>query len=110
MAAFLVVGVCAMVAISVVVAFGTVRAGTRATAGLRWWIAVSIGALALGGTLGAILSGLAPVRATLIGSLLAFLSAGLLILGTVVGVLAGMLWVLEATEADVDTDGEPAWS
>ena len=42
------------------------------------------------------LSALAPIRDTMLGSLLAFASAGLPIVGAVLGVLAGMLQVLEA--------------
>lgn len=106
MAAFLVVGVCAMIAISLVVVFGSPR--QRAAARLRWgwWVALSVGALILGGTLSLALSALGPFRDTLPGSLLAFLSAGLLIVGTLLGVLVGMLRVLEVTDTEVDGNGE----
>ena len=107
MAGFLVVGVCTMVAISVVVAYASPRPHTQATVGLRWWVVVSAGALTLGSALGLGLSTLSPVRDSLAGSLVAFLSAGLLIVGTVLGVLAGMLWVLQVTEAETDQDDEP---
>ena len=98
MAAFLLVGVCTMGAISLVVVLDSPR--PRASAGLRlgWWVALSVGALILGGTLSLVISALGPIRDTTLGSLLAFLSAGLLIVGTLLGVLVGMLRVLEVTE------------
>ncbi len=108
MAAFLVVGVCTMVAISLVVVLDGPRPHASARARLSWWVALSVGAMILGSALSVGLSVLSPIRDTLLGSLLAFLSAGLLIVGTVLGVLVGMLRVLEATEAEVDRDGEPA--
>lgn len=100
MAAFLVVGICTMAAVAVAVAYDTPRPRAHARTGMRWWIVVSAGALTLGTALGVGLSTLAPVRDTLLGSLLAFGSAGLLIIGTVLAVLAGMLWVLEVTEVE----------
>jgi membrane-associated phospholipid phosphatase len=106
MAAFLVVGVCTMVAIALVVLFGSPRPRASARLGLGWWVALSGGALVLGGTLSLGLSALGPIRDTLPGSLLAFLSAGLLIVGTLIGVLVGMLGVLDATEAEVEGGGE----
>ena len=60
----------------------------------------------LGGTFVLGVSVLGPVRDTLLGSLLALLSAGLLIIGTLLGVLVGMLRVLEATEAEVHGDDQ----
>lgn len=107
MAGFLVVGVCTMVAICVVVACGSPRRHAQAGLGLRWWVVVSAGALSLGVAVGIGLSTVAPVRDSLVGSLLAFLSAGSLIAGTVLGVLAGMLWVLQVTESDTERYGEP---
>jgi membrane-associated phospholipid phosphatase len=106
MAAFLVVGMCTMAALSVVVLFGDPQPRTHARVRLQWWVAVALGALFLGSALVAVLSALAPIRDTLLGSLLAFLSAGLLIVGTLLGVLAGMLGALEVTEGGV-RDGEP---
>jgi membrane-associated phospholipid phosphatase len=106
MAAFLVVGVCTMVAISLLVVFDSPRPLASARVSLGWWVALSVGALILGGTLALGLSAFGPIRDTLLGSLLAFLSAGLLIVGTLLGVLVGILGVLEATEAEVDGDGE----
>jgi len=107
MASFLVVGVYTMVAISFVIVLDSPRPKASARVRLRWWVALSVGAMTLGCALFAGLSALAPIGDTLLGSLLAFLSAGLLILGTVLGVLVGMLLVLEATEAAVDQAGEP---
>lgn len=106
MAAFLVVGVWTMVAISLVVVFDSPRPRTSAGVRLGWWVALSVGALILGGTLSLGLSVLGPIRDTQLGSLLAFLTAGLLIVGTLLGVLVGMLRVLDVTEAEVDRDGE----
>lgn len=106
MAAFLVVGVCTMAAISVVVHFESRQPHAHARVRLQWWVALAVGALGLGSALVAVLSALAPIRDTLLGSLLAFLSAGLLIVGTVLGVLVGMLWAFEVTESAVQ-DGEP---
>jgi membrane-associated phospholipid phosphatase len=106
MAAFLVVGVCTMVAISLVVVFDSPRPRASARVGLGWWVALSVGALILGGTLSLGFSALGQIRDTLLGSLLAFLSAGLLIVGTLLGVLVGMLRVLEATDAEVDGDSD----
>jgi membrane-associated phospholipid phosphatase len=100
MAAFLVVGIWTMVAVSVVVVLGSPRVQHGAATGFKWWVALCVGTLILGSALGACLAAIAPIRDTLFGSLLAFLSAGLLILGALVGVLAGMLWVLEVTESD----------
>lgn len=111
MAAFLVVGICTMVAISVVIVLGGPRPRPRppasATVRLRWWIAPSVGALMLGGALSVGLSFLGPIRDTLLGSLLALMSASLLIVGAVLGVLVGMLRALEAMEASAGRDGEP---
>lgn len=108
MAAFLVVGVCMMAAIAVVVTYADPRPHAKVDVGLRWWIVLSVAALAVGTALGIGLSTLESLRDTLAGSLLAFLSAGLLMVGTVLGVLAGTLWVLEVTEAETDRDVEPA--
>ena len=108
MAAFLVVGVCTMAAISLVIVLDGPRPHASARGRLGWWVALSLGALTLGGTLSLGLSALAPIRDTLLGSLLALLAAGLLVVGTVVGVLAGMLRVLEVMELEVGGHGEPA--
>ncbi|WP_159083868.1 phosphatase PAP2 family protein [Nocardioides terrigena] len=107
MASFLVVGVCTMGAIAAVVALEDPRARTHPSARLRWWGALSVGALTIGSTLGLMLSALAPVRDTVVGSLLAFLSAGLLIVGTLLAVLAGMVFVLEVTDDEVVPDRDP---
>ncbi len=109
MAAFLVVGFWTMVAISVVIVRDSPRAHAPATPGLKWWVALSLGALTLGSVLGSLLSAIATIRDTLPGSLLAFLSAGLLIVGTLLGVLVSMLWVLDVTEANDDATDEHRW-
>lgn len=106
-AAFLVVGICTMIAISLVVVLEAPRSQAAVRSDLRWWVALSVGALTLGSVLSMGLSALAPIRDTLLGSLLAFSSAGLLIVGTVLGVLAGMLRALEATETEVGQASEP---
>jgi membrane-associated phospholipid phosphatase len=98
LAAFLVVGICTMVAISFVVALGGPCPGGSGRLRLRWPVALSVGALALGTACSVGLSVLGPLRDTLTGSLLAFSSAGLMIVGTVIGVLVSMLWAFEATE------------
>jgi hypothetical protein len=49
-AAFLVVGVCTMVAISLLVVFDSLRPRASARVGLGWWVALSVGAQILGGT------------------------------------------------------------
>jgi membrane-associated phospholipid phosphatase len=106
MAAFLVVGVCTMVAISLVVTYDSPRPRASVRLRLGWWVAVAVGTLILGGVLSLGLSALDPIRDSLLGQLLAFLSAGLLIVGTLLGVLVGMLRVLEVTEAEVYRDGD----
>lgn len=108
MAAFLVVGVWTMVAIAVVVAYGRPRQPAAGTLQLRWWVALSVGGLVLGGTLSLVLSALGPIRDTSVGSLLAFMSEALLVVGTLLGVLAGMLRVLEVTEREAAGSGAPS--
>lgn len=103
MASFLLVGVFTMIALSVVAAFAEPR-HTAVHVGLRWWLLLSGASLALGAALGAGLSTLAPVRDSLMGHLLAFLSAGLLIIGTVLAVLAGILWALHVTEVETEAE------
>lgn len=105
MAAFLVVGVCTMVAISLVVVLESPSPRVRTRVPLRWWVALSVGAIGLGSIMSVGLSALGPIRETTLGSLLAFLSSGLLIVGTVLGVLAGMLRVLDVTDEEADRDG-----
>ena len=105
-AAFLVVGVWTMVAIALLIVFGAAQPRTSAHPRLNWWVAPSVGALILGGTISLVVSELGPVRETTLGSLLAFLSAGLLIVGALLGVLAGMLRVLAIAEAEDEGDDE----
>lgn len=101
MAAFLVVGICTMIAISLLVVVGSHRPQASTRLWLRWWVALSVGALALGGVLSLGVAAVAPIRETLLGSLLALLATGLLLVGTVLGVLAGMLRVLAAADAGI---------
>jgi membrane-associated phospholipid phosphatase len=102
MAAFLLVGICTMVAISLVVVLEGPRPGGASTVRLRWSVAVCVGALTLGIACSVGLSVVGPFRDSLVGSLLAFSSAGLLIVGTVIGVLLSMVRAFEATEAEPD--------
>ena len=108
MAAFLVVGICAMAAISLVLVYGHPRPGEARGPRWRWWVAASVGALVLGGTLALVLSAFGPFRDTSLGSLLAFVSEGLMIVGTLLGVLVSMLRVLEVADAEADGDGGTA--
>jgi membrane-associated phospholipid phosphatase len=96
-AAFLLVGFCTVMASVILLALGRHRPEWPAAASYRWWLAAVIGSLTLGVLL-SILSAINPVLTTLVGSLFAFLSSGLLIVGTLLGVLGGMLWVLQVTD------------
>lgn len=100
MAAFLVVGFCTVVAVALVLALDGPRPRSGSAPSVRWWVVVALGLLALGAFLGVGLSLLGSVRDTLLGSLLAFLVAGTLIVGTVLAVLAGMLRVLAVAESE----------
>jgi membrane-associated phospholipid phosphatase len=104
-AAFLVVGICTLIASTVLLVVGASRPEVAAAVSYRWWIAAAVGALVLGGVLALGLSALSPVPTTVVGSLLAFLSSGLLILGTTLGVLVGMLRALEITEGTAPLAG-----
>ena len=90
-AAFLVVGFCAVTASGVLLVLGRHRPAAPATGSLRWGVAGSLGALALGITVAVGLSAIGVVRDTLLGSLLALVAAGLVIVGTMLGVLVGIL-------------------
>lgn len=98
-AAFLVVGTFYMAAIAFVGVFHERRLQASTELAWRWWVALSTGALVLGTTIALALSALGSVRDTSLGSLLAFLSAGLVIVGALLGVLVSMLRVLEITES-----------
>jgi membrane-associated phospholipid phosphatase len=100
-AAFLVVGICTVVALSGTVVLDGPRARGPGRMRLRWPVALAVGALVLGAACAAGLAALGPVRDTTAGALLAFTSAGLLIVGTVIGVLIGIVRTLEATEEAV---------
>jgi membrane-associated phospholipid phosphatase len=105
-AAFLVVGVCTMLAVALVVALGATGPGAPPSGRLNWWVAGSVGALTLGGALSAGVSGVEVVLDTLPGLLLALTSAALFIVGSVLAVLAGMLRALEVTEGANSRNGE----
>jgi hypothetical protein len=62
-------------------------------------VLLSAGALALGFASVMGLAVLGPVRETVMGSLLAFSSVVLLVIGTACGVLISMVRMLEATDA-----------
>ena len=96
-AAFLVVGFCTVAASGVLLVVGR-RSAAPATDSHRWWVAGSVGALSLGIAVAVGLSAIGLVRDTLLGSLLAFLAAGLVIVGTMLAVLVGMLRSLQISD------------
>jgi len=96
-AAFLVVGFCTVVASVALLVLEQPHRQSPVALSHRWWVAAAVGALALGLALSG-LSAVSPMRATLVGSWLAFSSSGLLIVGTLLGVLVGMLRTLELTD------------
>ncbi len=97
-ASFLIVGICTLVACAVAIRLGGPRSRSRTDVGMHWWVAGTVGALVFGGVLFGTLSVLDPVRESVVGSLVAFSSAALLILGTVLGVMVGILRGLDAME------------
>lgn len=103
LAAFLIVGFCTVTASVILLVLGRHRPPLPTAVGYRWWVAAAVGLLAFGVLLSG-LSAVNPVLTTLVGSLLAFLSSGLLIVGALLGVLAGMLWALQVTDG---TRGRP---
>jgi membrane-associated phospholipid phosphatase len=104
MAAFLVVGTWTMVAISVLVLSKEPDPGRSGRRRSRWSVPLAAVVFALGVTSAMGLSMLGPVRDTATGSLLAFSSAALLVVGTLLAVLISMLRVLEATDAQAGED------
>ncbi len=93
-AAFLVVGMCTVTVSAGILVLRSSRPQAPARIAFRWWMASAVGALVLGGLLSVALAALNPVRSTVVGSLLAFLSSGLLIAGTMLAVLVSILWAL----------------
>ena len=107
MAAFLLVGVCTAVAAAAVVTAETSDAADRPSfvwpASVRWLGAVCAGSFILGLTLGAALDAAGPLRDSALGSSIAFLVGGLLITGTGIVVVVGILHLLDL----MDTPGRP---
>lgn len=97
-AAFLVVGFCTVTASGVLLVLGRHRPAAQAAGSLRWWVAWSAGTLALGIAVAIGLSAISLVRDTMLGSFLAFLAAGLVIVGTMLGVLVGILRSLQISD------------
>ncbi len=103
-AAFLLVGVWSTIAAAVLVASTAPSVTPEAPADprerpLRRWLEVaSVGCVALGVTLGLVLTALPSVRDTAAGSLAAFLAGGLLIAGTSTAVLIAVLGALDLTD------------
>jgi membrane-associated phospholipid phosphatase len=97
-AAFLVVGICAVAASGVLLVLARHPPAAPAAGSLRWWVAGSAGALGLGVAVAVGLAAVGFVRDTLLGSLFAFLAAALVIVGTMLGVLAGILWSLQVSD------------
>ncbi len=103
MAAFLLVGVWTVIAAVPVVVAEASRSGTRP--GFEWppsarWLAVaSAGLFTLGIAMGAALDAAGPIRGATLGSWVAFIVGGLLITGTGIVVVLGMLEVLAVVDA-----------
>jgi membrane-associated phospholipid phosphatase len=113
MAAFLLVGVwCALAAGGVLIA-ETPDAGDRATfewpASTRWLAVISAGTFTLGLAMGIALNAAGQVRDAAFGSWIAFLAGALLITGTAITVLLGMLHVFALMDAParLETDRRP---
>ena len=98
-AAFLLVGAWTAIAAGAVVIADTGGAGERASfvwaGSARWLAAVSAASLTLGLALGIALNAAGPIRDAAPGTWFAFLVGGLLITGTCIAVLGGMLLVLD---------------
>jgi membrane-associated phospholipid phosphatase len=97
-AAFLVVGICTVTVSASMLVLRVSRPQAPAGIAFRWWMASAVGTLVLGGVLSVALAELNPVRTTVVGSLLAFLSSGLLIIGTMLAVLVSMLQALQIAD------------
>ncbi len=105
MAAFLLVGVWFAVAAAAVLIADTGGADDRAgfvwPASTRWLAVTCVGSFVLGLALGSALNAAGHVRDAIVGSWIAFLVGALLITGTGIVVLLGMLHVLD----HIDTPG-----
>ncbi len=103
-AAFLLVGGWVAIAAAVVLVVGP-RGGPDPAefewpSSAKWLAAVAVGSFTLGLALGVALDGVGPLRDAAAGSWIAFAVGSLLIAGTGIIVLLGMLNVLAATEPD----------
>lgn len=106
-AAFLLVGIWSMLAATVLVASAASR---RAPVGplaagetplRRWLAAASVGCVALGVTLGLVLTAIPSLRDTTVGSAAAFMTGGILIAGASTAVLIAVLSALDLTDQPV---------
>ncbi len=99
MAAFLLVGVWTAIGAGSVLIADAGEAGDRANfewpKSTRWLAAASSASLTLGLALGIALNGVGPIRESTFGTWVAFGVGALLITGTGIGVLGGMLHVLD---------------
>ena len=111
MAAFLLVGVCTAIAAAVVLIIDT-GAGDRVPfewpGSTRWLAAVTAALLTLGLALGIALNAVAPIRDATFGTWIAFGIGGLLISGTGIAVLGGILHVLQLMDAPRTPDARPS--
>jgi len=102
MAAFLLVGVWVSIAGAAVLIAephgGPIRPAFEWPASARWLVALSAGALTLGLAVGAALDVAGSIRDATLGAWIAFGVGGLLITGTGIAVLLGILDVLAATD------------
>ena len=73
----------------------------------RWLVAISTGSFMLGLAFGAALDAAGPIRDATLGSWIAFGVGGLLITGTGIAVLLGMLDILATTDAPRPPKSEP---
>ncbi len=119
-AAYLVVGVWAMVSVAGVIWLGSRRRGGQpprvpsvppvplVTRRSRWPVAVAIGSFVLGTAATVALSAADGLRDTLVGSLIAFGVTALFVIGSAVAVTVAVVRALELMDAVTGTYGRPA--
>ena len=111
MAAFLLVGVWTAVAAGAVLIADTPCGGDRANfewpASTRWLAAVCVASFILGLALGAALDAAGQIRDATLGSWIAFGVGGLLITGTGIVVLLGMLHMLDLMDTPPSPRSRP---
>ncbi len=99
MAAFLLVGVWTAIAAAAILLADTAddreQAPFQWPPSARWMAAICVASSTLGIALGAALNAVAPIRDATLGTLVAFGVGGLLITGTGIAVLGGMLYTLD---------------